>query len=70
MVAERTGVRSSARVPDQSKMRLRIMSCRQLGYSLLGIGKKDSSGQREAGVRGGKMFEGTWNKGLAKGRVF
>ena len=49
-MAERTGVRSSAKVPDQSKMRLRIMRCRQLGYSLLGIEKKDSSGQGEVGV--------------------
>ena len=70
MVAERTGVRSSAKVPDQSKMRLRIMRCRQLGYSLLGIEKKDSSGQGVVGVGEGRMFEGTWNKGLAKGRVF
>ena len=69
-MAARTGVRSSARVPDQSKMRLRIMRCRQLGYSLLGIEKKGFIGSRGGKGGSGKMFEGTWNKGLAKGRVF
>jgi hypothetical protein len=46
------------------------MSCRQLGYSLLGIEKKGFIGSKGGRGERGKMFEGTWNKGLAKGRVF
>ena len=46
------------------------MWCRQLGYSLLGIEKKGFIGSRGGKGGSGKMFEGTWNKGLAKGRVF
>jgi hypothetical protein len=47
------------------------MRCRQLGYSLLGIEKKGFIRSKGgAGVGRGKVLEGTWNKGLAKGRVF
>jgi hypothetical protein len=46
------------------------MRCRQLGYSLLGIEKKGFIRSRGAGLGWRRMFEGTWNKGLAKGRVF
>jgi hypothetical protein len=46
------------------------MRCSQLGYSLLGIEKKGFIGSRGSRDGGGRVFEGTWNKGLAKGRVF
>jgi hypothetical protein len=46
------------------------MRCRQLGYSLLGIEKKGFIGSKGSRNGGGGVFEGTWNKRLAKGRVF